>query len=64
MRQVKEVLDFSGLQGATTLLERLEDDEEGRRRLRVRVPRGEGKRDFVYDVLIDEDGLMGIYRTA
>jgi hypothetical protein len=62
--QVEDILAFSGLQGARTLMERLEDDEQGRHRMRVRVVMGEGKGDFVYDVLVGKDGLMGIYRTA
>ncbi len=64
MAQVDDVLRFAGLQGARTLMERMEDDSEGRRRIRVRVVRGEGKKDFVYDVLIEQTGLMGIYRTV
>lgn len=64
MNQVEDILAFSGIQGARTLMERLEDDDHGRRRMRVRVVRGEGKGDFVYEVLIEEGGLMGIYRTS
>jgi hypothetical protein len=64
MSQVEDILAFSGMQGARTLMERLEDDDQGRRRMRVRVVRGEGKSDFVYDVLVEASGLMGIYRTA
>lgn len=62
--EVEELLQFSGLQGARTLMERLEDDDQGRRRMRLRVVRGEGKRDFVYDVLVGDDGLMGIYPSG
>lgn len=64
LAQVEDVLQFAGLQGARTLMERMEDDDQGRRRMRVRVVRGEGKKDYVYDVLVEEDGLMGIYRTV
>jgi hypothetical protein len=63
VRAVDEILAFTGLQGARTTLERM-DDVGDRRRIRVRVMRDEGKADWVYDVLIDEKGLMGIYRTA
>jgi hypothetical protein len=61
LAEVDEILAFAGIQGGRTLMERLEDDREGRRRMRVRVVRGEGKPDYVYDVLIERDGLMGIY---
>lgn len=59
--EVDEILAFAGLQGGRTLMEKLEDDAHGRRRMRVRVVRGEGKPDYHYDVLIEADGLMGIY---
>ncbi len=61
LAEVDEILAFAGLQGGRTMMERLEDDKEGRRRMRVRVIRGEGKVDYVYDVLIERTGLMGIY---
>ena len=61
MAEVDEILSFAGIQGGRTLMERLEDDPSGRRRMRVRVVRGEGKSDYIYDVLIERDGLMGIY---
>ena len=64
LAQVEEVLSFAGLQGARTVVEDLEDDEQGRKRLRVRAVRGEGKKDFLYEVLVQENGLMGIYRTV
>lgn len=59
--EVDEILAFAGLKGGRTLMEKLEDDTLGRRRMRVRVVRGEGKPDYLYDVLIERDGLMGIY---
>jgi hypothetical protein len=61
LAEIDEILAFAGMQGGRTLMERLEDDKEGRRRMRVRVVRGEGKVDYVYDVLIEATGLMGIY---
>ena len=61
LAEVEAILAFQGLQGARTLMERLEDDPHGRRRMRVRVVRGEGKPDYLYDVLIEPSGLMGIY---
>ena len=61
LAEVEEILAFAGLQGGRTLMERLEDDAQGRRRMRVRVVRGEGKPDYLYDVLIEASGLMGIY---
>lgn len=61
LAEVDEILAFAGIQGGRTLMERLEDDKHGRRRMRVRVVRGEGKADYLYDVLIEADGLMGIY---
>jgi hypothetical protein len=61
---VDDVLRFAGLQGARTLMEHLEDDQAGRQRVRVRVVRGEGKRDWVYDVLVEPSGLLGIYRSG
>ena len=63
VRAVDEILAFTGLRGARTTLERM-DDVGNRRRIRVRVVRDEGKGDWVYDVLIDEKGLMGIYRSV
>lgn len=62
--EVEEVLRFSGLQGARTIIEALEADEQGRKRLRVRAVRGEGKKDFLYEVLVEANGLIGIYRTT
>jgi len=64
LAQVEEVLRFAGLQGARTVVEDMEADEKGRQRLRVRAVRGEGKKDFLYEVLVQENGLMGIYRTV
>ena len=61
LAEVDEILAFAGLQGGRTLMERMDDDKDGRRRMRVRVVRGEGKVDYVYDVLIERTGLMGIY---
>ena len=61
---VDDILKFAGLQGARTLMEKLEDDTAGRQRVRVRVVRGEGKRDWVYDVLVEPTGLLGIYRSG
>jgi len=61
---VDDILKFAGLQGARTLMEHLEDDTAGRQRVRVRVVRGEGKRDWVYDVLVEPTGLLGIYRSG
>lgn len=61
---VDDVLRFAGLQGARTLMERLDDDEYGRKRMRVRVVRGEGRKDWVYEVLVESNGLVGIYRSG
>ncbi len=64
LSEVEEVLRFQGLQGARTVIEGLEDDEGGRKRLRIRAVFGEGKKDCFYEVLVEPNGLMGIYRTA
>ena len=61
---VDDILQFAGLQGARTMMEQMEDDAVGRKRMRVRVVRGEGKRDWVYEVLVGPTGLLGIYRAA
>lgn len=61
---VEEVLTFAGVQGARTVTEWVEDVEGGRVRVRVRVVRGEGRRDFVYDVLVQPNGLLGIYKVS
>lgn len=63
LAQVEEILQYAGLQGARTVVEGMQDDEQGRQRLRVRAVRGEGKQDFLYEVLVEPSGLMGIYRT-
>ncbi len=64
LSEVEEVLRFQGLQGARTVIEKLEDDEGGRKRLRIRAVFGEGKKDCIYEVLVEASGLMGIYRTG
>lgn len=61
---VEEVLTFSGVQGARTMTERVEDVDGGRMRVRVRVLRGEGHRDWTYDVLVQPNGLLGIYKVS
>ena len=61
---VDEMLHFSGMQGAHTVTDRVDTDESGRQRVRIRVLRGEGKVDWVYDVLVEPSGLLGIYRVA
>lgn len=61
---VDEILHFSGIQGAHTVTERVDADESGRQRVRIRVLRGEGKVDWIYDVLVEPSGLLGIYRVA
>jgi hypothetical protein len=61
---VDEMLRFSGMQGARTVTERVDSDEGGRRRVRIRLLRGEGKVDWIYDVLVEPSGLLGIYRVA
>lgn len=61
---VDEVLSFSGIQGARTVTERVEDADHGRTRVRIRVLRGEGRRDWLYDVLVEPGGLLGIYKIT
>jgi hypothetical protein len=61
---VDEVLSFSGVQGARTVTERVADDDLGRMHVRIRVLRGEGRRDWIYDVLVQPNGLLGIYKVA
>ncbi len=60
---VDEVLAFSGVQGARTVTERVEDANAGRTLVRIRVLRGEGRRDWLYDVLVEPSGLLGIYKV-
>ena len=61
---VDEMLRFSGMQGARTVTERVDADDTGRRRVRIRLLRGEGKVDWIYDVLVEPSGLLGIYRVS
>lgn len=61
---VDEVLSFSGVQGARTLTERVEGEDGGRTRVRIRVVRGDGRRDWIYDVLVQPNGLLGIYKVS
>ncbi len=61
---VDEVLSFAGVQGARTVTERVEDVEGGRVLVRIRVLRGEGRHDWRYDVLVQPNGLLGIYKVS
>jgi hypothetical protein len=61
---VDEVLSFAGVQGARTVTEGVEALDGERLRVRVRVVRGEGRRDWLYDVLVQPNGLLGIYKVA
>ncbi len=61
---VDEVLSFSGVQGARTVTERVEEASGGRRLVRIRVLRGQGRRDWLYDVMVEPSGLLGIYKAT
>lgn len=61
---LREVVLFSGFQGARTQVDRYDEDQLGRKRIQVRVFRGGAKKDWTYEILIEANGLVGIYRTV